>query len=320
MLITGGAGFIGSHISRRLVGDGYPVVIYDAFIQYISPFESSYQKYLDYRFKGIREKIVFQRGDTRDKNDVRKVIEKYRPRIVIHLAALPIADMSFTNPEEAIGSIITGTVNVLDAISSVDFVKRFVYTSSSMVYGDFMEIPAPEDHPKSPKDIYGGTKLAGEILTEAYSRRHGIKYTIVRPSAVYGPTDINRRVSQIFIENALKGNKLTLHGGGENSLDFTYVEDTAEGIVLAATSPGAENQAFNITRGEGRTLMDFVDILKNYFPNLEVEVKPMEFFRPKRGTLSIEKAKKLLGYAPKFSLEAGIKKYVQFLKEINRLE
>lgn len=238
ILITGGSGFIGSFICRKLLELGHQPIVYDAFIQYISPFESRYQQFLSLRFRGIKEQVIFHRGDTRDRMDVRHVLQKHKPEIIIHLAALPIADMSFQHPGEAIGSILTGTVNFLDEIGEMGSVERFVYTSSSMVYGDFIQVPAPEDHPKSPKDIYGGTKLAGEIMTQTYGRRHGIKYTIVRPSAVYGPTDINRRVSQIFLENAIDGKPLILHGGEDNTLDFTYVEDIAQGIVLAATSPG----------------------------------------------------------------------------------
>jgi len=181
-----------------------------------------------------------------------------------------------------------------------------------MVYGDFIEVPAMEDHPKTPKDIYGGTKLAGEILTETYGRRYKINYTIVRPSGVYGPTDVNRRVVQIFLENALKNKKLILQGGGNNLIDFTYVEDCADGIYLAAVSSKGENQAFNITRGEGRSLIECTNILKTFFPNLTTQVEPAQPFRPKRGALSIQKARELLGYSPKFSLEQGVDKYFQF--------
>lgn len=319
ILITGGAGFIGSYICRSLLEKGHQPIVYDAFIQYISPFESCYQKYLEYRFKEIKHCINFERGDTRDKNDLRRVILKYQPSIIIHLAALPIADMSFTHTEEATSSIITGTLNLLDTISEVDFVERFVYASSSMVYGDFIDIPAREEHPKAPKDVYGGTKLAGEILTQTYGRRYGITYTIIRPSAVYGPTDVNRRVSQIFIENAFKGKTIQLHGGGENALDFTYIKDTAEGFVLAALSETGANDIFNITKGEGRTLKEFADILKTYFPKLKMEIHPMQFYRPKRGALSIEKASRKLRYTPRYSLEEGIQEYVHFFKEINTL-
>ncbi|MBF0465636.1 MAG: NAD-dependent epimerase/dehydratase family protein [Nitrospirae bacterium] len=316
VLITGGAGFIGSYVCKLILGLGYQPVVLDAFIQYISPFESSYQKYLEYRFKDTKSRIIFERGDTRDKNDVRRLMSLYKPQYIIHLAALPIADLSYTHPQEAISSIINATVNILDTINEHNFVKRFVYISSSMVYGDFKEIPAPEDHPKSPKDIYGGTKLAGEILTETYSRRFGIKYTIIRPSAVYGPTDVNRRVSQVFIENAMKGEKLIVHGGGENILDFTYVEDIAQGIVKATFSPGGENQIFNITRGQGRSLLEYAELLRKYFPKLEIQTKPFIVYRPKRGALSIKKAQELTGYSPMYCLEDGLDHYIDFMREL----
>lgn len=320
VLVTGGAGLIGSHICRRLLAEGYQPVVYDAFVQYISPFESRYQKFLERRFQGIRDQIIFKRGDTRDKYDVQRTIVEYRPEIVIHLAALPIADFSFVHPEETVGSILLGTINVLDTIKEVDFVKRLVYTSSSMVYGDFQEVPCPEEHPKRPKDVYGGTKLAGEIMVETYGRRYGIEYTIVRPSAVYGPTDVNQRVGQIFVENAMSGQVLTLHGGGENVLDFTYVEDSAEGILLAATKAEGANEVFNITRGEGRSLLEFAEILKEHFPELKLKVEPMKVYRPRRGALSIKKARERLGFDPKYSLEQGVKKYIEFYRRVTSEE
>ena len=202
VLITGGAGFLGSYIARDLLSDGHRVVIYDSFMQYISPLESCYQRYLDERFTGIKDKVTVVRGDTANKADVRRCILAYRPDRIIHLAALPIADLSNIYSEEALNTIVYGAVNVLETVRDVDFVKRFVYTSSSMVYGDFQYAPADEEHPKNPKDIYGGAKLAGEIMTQSFGLRFDIPYTIIRPSALYGPTDVNRRVSQIFLENA----------------------------------------------------------------------------------------------------------------------
>ena len=208
--------------------------------------------------------------------------------------------------------------NILNIIKESNTVERFVYASSSLVYGDFKEIPASEDHLKFPKDIYGGTKLAGEILTETYGRRYGIGYTIIRPSAVYGPTDINRRVIQIFIENAIKEESIVVHGAKENVLDFTFVEDCANGFVLAAFSDNGKNEVFNITRGEGRCLEECVEIIKGYFPDLKFEYREMRVDRAKRGALSINKAKDLLGYEPQFSLEEGIKKYIGFYQQYGR--
>jgi len=315
VLITGGAGFIGSFICRELLDLGHEVIIYDSFAQFISPLESKYHAYINVRFEGIDNKLIIERGDTRDKGNLMEIIELYKPERIIHLAALPIADLSSRNPEEAMSSILQGAVNVLDVIRSKDYVKRFVYASSSMVYGDFEYEPADEDHPKRPKDVYGGTKLAGEVITEAYGRRFGVKYTIIRPSAVYGPTDVNLRVSQIFIEKAMMNKHVVLHGGGHSKLDFTYIEDTAHGFVLATFAEEAKNEIFNITRGEGRSLKEYYEVLKQYFPKLEAKVESGHFHRPRRGALDISKARSLLGYEPEYSLEEGIQKYVEFVKE-----
>lgn len=317
VLITGGAGFIGSYVSRKLLEMGHEVVAYDAFVHYISPIKSVLKDYFELRFEGITDQIDFRRGDTRDKAHLRRVILETRPERILHLAALPIADLSNRHSEEALTSILEGAVNVLEVIRDVDFVDRFVYISSSMIYGDFEEIPAPEDHPKRPKDIYGGTKYAGEVMTETYSRRYDIPYSIIRPSAVYGPYDVNRRVSQIFVENALLGKPITLYGGGHQALDFTFVEDAADGMIKVMFHEDGRNNAFNITYGHGYTLREFADILKEHVPDLEVKVVDEEdVFRPKRGALSIEKAKKLVGYDPKVSLEDGIKRYLDVYQNL----
>tara|TARA_B100000965_G_C19411725_1_gene678012 strand:- start:235 stop:807 length:573 start_codon:yes stop_codon:yes gene_type:complete len=182
-----------------------------------------------------------------------------------------------------------------------------------MIYGNFEYSPCDESHKREPIDIYGGAKLASENIIETYNRRFGIEYTIIRPSAVYGPTDVNRRVSQIFLENAIKGIPISLHNGGKSKLDFTYVEDTAMGIFLSIIKEEAKNNIFNITAGEGRSLLEFSNILKNYFPNLSVELKDVETHRPERGSLDISKAKKILGYKPKFNLEDGLKIYIDYV-------
>ena len=318
VLITGGAGFIGSYVCHKLLAMDHEVIVYDAFIHYISPLKSILKQYTQLRFQGIADQVDFRRGDTRDKAHLRRVILETRPDRILHLAALPIADLSNRHSEEALTSILEGAVNVLEVLRDVDFVERFVYISSSMIYGDFEEIPAPEDHPKRPKDIYGGTKYAGEVMTETYSRRYGIPYSIVRPSAVYGPYDVNRRVSQIFIENALLGKPITLFGGGHQTLDFTYVEDAADGIIKVMFHDNGAGNAFNITYGHGYTLREFAEILQGHFPNLEVKiVEEEDVFRPNRGALSIEKAKQLVGYNPQVSLEEGIKQYLEVYRDLD---
>ena len=183
-----------------------------------------------------------------------------------------------------------------------------------MIYGDFQYTPADENHPTNPKGIYGTMKLAGEIVTRGLSNYHGIKSVIIRPSAVYGPTDMNHRVSQIFIENAIAGKKIIIHGKDE-ALDFSYVEDVAKGFVLTAIRDEAIGQTFNISSGQAHTLLEYVLELKKFFPNLEYEIVERDNSRPKRGTLSTKKAQQLLGFKPDYDLQTGIKKYVNFVRK-----
>ena len=178
VLITGGAGFLGSHLARELVALGHRVVIYDSFVQYISPLDSAYQTYVDERFRDLRDQVTVVRGDTGNKSDVRRCIVAYRPSRIVHLAALPIADLSNIHSEEALNTIVLGTVNLLEAVRDVDFVKRFVYASSSMVYGDFVD-GTKEDSNTKPKNIYGEAKLTGERLTKLFAKRDGLNYNIV---------------------------------------------------------------------------------------------------------------------------------------------
>lgn len=315
IFLTGGAGFIGSFISKELIKEKDDVTIYDAFLNFVDPSESNYENLLKLRLSDVRDKVKIERGDIRHKDHLLRALQEYQPEIVVHLAALPIAKASNIHSEDAFGINLYGTVNVLESIRQVKSVKRFVYASSSMVYGNFEYSPADEEHPTKPIDVYGGTKLAGEVLTRAYGKRFNIEYTIIRPSAVYGPTDSNKRVSQIFVEDALKGKTLKLDGGGTTKLDFTFVEDTAHGFVLAMKSENAKDETFNITRGEGRSLKEFVDILKTLLPDIKTEITPVDKERPKRGALDISKARKLLGYKPKYSIEEGLKIYVDFVKK-----
>ena len=137
---------------------------------------------------------------------------------------------------------------------------------------------------------------------------------IIRPSAVYGFGDCNRRVTQILIENAMKGKPLILHDGGRSRIDFTYITDVADGFARALMTPEGANQTFNITRGNARSILDFAMEVKKHFPKEELVEKPPDTSRPERGTLIIEKAKRLLGYNPTIDIEQGVAEYVERLR------
>ena len=148
----------------------------------------------------------------------------------------------------------------------------------------------------------------------AYNQVFGMPYTIIRPSAVYGPTDVNRRVSQIFVENALRKKPLILHNGGRSRLDFTHVDDVSEGFARATLSDRGQNRIYNITRSRGRSLREFAELVAKCVPGTRIEERPAEVFRPERDALSIERARSELGFEPKIDLEDGIPAYVEFVR------
>jgi len=314
VLITGGTGFVGSYLTRELLKQGCEILLFDAYINYIDPFTSNYQHFLIERMKGMVDKVKIERGDIRVQKKMQQLLNEWKPDGVVHLAALPGAKESTMYPTEATQINVDGTLSVLEGVKACGTVKRFIFTSSSFVYGNFKKPIADEEHPTDPIDVYGGTKLTGEILTRAYSRQHGFEHVVIRPSAVYGFGDCNRRVTQQLIENAINGKPLILHDGGRSKIDFSYVTDVADGYARALMVKEAANQTFNITRGNARTVLEFAQEVKKYYPEAQLVEKPPDTSRPDRGTLSIEKARRLLGYDPKIDIEQGIKEYISLLK------
>ena len=323
-LITGGAGFIGSFIARNVIEESVvdKAVVLDHFGRYTDSLRPDFSDYRRQRFEGLKDRIVVQRGDAKYYSILSSIFERYRPLYVFHMAALPLAKLPNLNSEEAREGCVDSTGFMLEVIGQLqarsDYrVKQFVYASSSLVYGDFQGSVATEDHPTAPKDLYGTMKLAGEVVTRGLGEFFQVPFAIVRPSAVYGPTDMNRRVTQIFLENAFLGERLQVQGSRE-ALDFTYIKDVARGFVLVAIREEAAGEVFNITYGKAHTLMDYVNCLRKHFPNLDCEVTERDQFRPVRGTLSIDKARRLLGYEPRYSLQKGVDEYVAFVKKHNR--
>lgn len=317
IFITGGLGFVGSHLARRFLDHGDRAVIYDILKTYFSPLEDNFfHVYLRERHKAIGARAEIIQGDIRDYGRLHESLIRIKPDKVVHLAGLTVADLSDKHPYEAMEANFAGTMNVLNAARAVPSIKKLVNISSSMVYGDFHYVPCDEAHPTNPKGIYGASKLCAEIMVRTYTQRFGVPHIIIRPSAVYGPTDSNRRVTQIFLENAFTRKPIVLHDGGAGALDFTYVEDTAQGIFLATKNDTAMNETFNITRGEGRSLKEFADILKTHFPDLEITSAsvPEEERKPRRGAMDISKARARLGYNPSYPLEKGIEEYIRFLR------
>lgn len=321
--ITGGLGFIGYHLTKRLLNEGNEVVIYDAQKHYIPFDKSNWSFYQNYRIANLkRQGLTIIRGDCTDRGWLNESLETHKPDVIIHLAALSIAGISNDYPAEAKLNIFDGTVILLDLLRTVSFsFDRFIYTSSSMVYGNFMRdqnnqiIPAVEEQKCNPIDLYGAMKLSGEHIVKVYNHRFNVPFSIIRPSAVYGPTDCNRRVTEVYLMNALLGKELLLDNGGQHELDFTYVDDIVNGFMLAATSEKALGETFNITRGEGRKISDLAEVIKGLIPETKIALSDHKPYRPNRGALDISKARTLLGYEPAYSLDEGMRKYLGFIRE-----
>ncbi len=240
--------------------------------------------------------------------------KEYKPNYIVHLAAVSHANRSNKNPYNTFDHSFRTLENVLDAGRKT--VEKLIYLSSSMVYGNFKENTVTEESPCNPIGIYGALKLSGEYLVKAYNQVFDLPYVILRPSALYGERCISRRVSQIFIENALSGNPISIEGDGDEKLDFTYIKDLIEGIGLCIFNEKSNNNTFNLTHGNARPINLLVDILKKNFTDLKVISQKRDKLMPVRGTLSIDKARDILGYVPRWPLEQGYQEYINWYSNL----
>lgn len=313
IIITGGSGFIGSHLAYRLRKEKIYIIDNNrSYLNFNYDTYKNYYKEILYRQKYLLSKAKIINCDLKNLYDLSKVVENLKPDYVIHLAALPLANVSKEYSQEAITSIVDTTNNLLEILRKINFSGKFIYTSSSMVYGEFDGKKVDEKSPTDPISIYGAAKLAGEVITKGFCNSFGLNYSIIRPSAAYGPTDVNKRVIQIFLDNAIKNIPIKIKGAS-SKIDFTFVEDLVSGFECIIKSKRSDREIFNITRGSARSLLEVALIIKRYFPGLKIIKQDHEKGVPKRGTLNINKAKKLINYKPEYDIEQGIDKYIKHL-------
>jgi UDP-glucose 4-epimerase len=312
VIVTGGAGFIGSELVRQLAERGERVVIIDNLVN------------------GKRENVANVlspdvRLQVSDVRDIDAVVPHLREaRIVYHLACLGVRH-SVHSPHENHDVNATATLKLLAAARQAD-VPRFVYVSSSEVYGGVESTPIlgdaiSEDHPAFPCTVYGGSKLAGESYTRAYFRTYGYPTVVIRPFNTYGPRSHHEgdsgEVIPKFLLRCLAGRPLIVFGDGSQSRDFTFVSDTAAGILLAGDHPKAVGETINIGSGTDVRIADLAKTVASVTgrPNAEIvydEPRPGDVYRL---IADVSRARALLGFEPRVSMADGLQRLLQWYRD-----
>ena len=309
ILVTGGLGLIGHNVVARLEKD-HEVSIIDNRTTYGIVPQSEVDYLMSERLKKIQTQKIYS-ASIESAETVDYVVEQNAVNVIVHMASFPRQKVVNANPAAGADVMMRGLINLLESAKKHG-VERFVYISSSMVYGDF-EDQVLEDAECSPQGQYGIMKLAGEWLVRDYARRCGFEYVIIRPSAVYGPLDVEDRVVAKFMIAAMRGETLKVNGASE-TLDFTYVDDAADGIAAAATRIMARNNTYNITKSHSVSLLEAAEMIVEIVGSGKIEVADRDPDFPSRGALNIDRARTILGFDPKVDVREGFENYHAWLK------
>jgi UDP-glucuronate 4-epimerase len=310
ILITGGAGFIGSHLAQQLLREGKRLAIVDNLDDYY-PAELKRANLDEVKASG---EFQYFPTDIRDGEKLREVFATFQPDAVIHLAARPGVRLSFAQPEAYTSLNVLGTTQVLE-ISRQSSVQRFVFASSSSVYGHSSRAPFREDAPIShPLSIYAATKVAGEAVAFTYSHTYALSVVCLRLFTVYGPRQRPDLAIHKFAGLIMEGKEVPIFGDGSLERDYTYIDDTVDGILRALNAPG-KFDVFNIGNSHPVRIDEMVDTLGRA---LGKDVR-RKFIPTPAGEMvlthaDLTKASQVLGYSPKVSFEEGICRFAEWLK------
>ena len=308
-LVTGGHGLIGHNVVARLQQREDEVVVIDTHTTYGIIPQSEVDYLMSERLKKLKPHTWYPNSIT-DADATERIISEEKPTVIIHCASFPRQKVVNADPRHGSEVMMTGLINLLESAKRHG-VERFVYISSSMVYGDF-EDQVLEDDECQPQGQYGIMKLAGEHLVKDYARRTGMEYVVIRPSAVYGPLDVEDRVVAKFMLTAMRGGTLRVNGAGE-TLDFTYVDDAAAGIVAASTRITSKNNTYNITKSHSVTLQQAAAMVVDIVGKGSIDIRDKDADFPSRGALNIDRARTILGYDPQIDVEEGFREYYKWL-------
>lgn len=305
VLVTGGAGFVGSTIVRRLVDVGAKVTVLDDL--FTGQLES------------IPSEVKFVEGSVCSPSVVEPLVQE--SEFVVHAAARNII-ASTKDPRKDYEANIGGTLNVLLAARGNKKIKRIVYTSSASVYGNPKYLPIHEEEGVSPLSPYAVSKLAGENYCLAFYESYGIPVSVVRYSNVYGPGQVSTNpycgVVSKFLESLTKGSPIRIHGDGEQTRDFTFVDDAVDGTLVALTSSRAEGEVFNLGTGVETSVNKLAGIIQNLFgtEHQVVNVDRRDIDNIRRRVVNIEKIRKQLRWVPRVRLDIGLTRTVDWYRKV----
>ncbi len=293
VLVTGGSGFIGSHVADRLCQQGVTVRVFDL----VAP--------------TFRDDLEFHQGNILDLDGLCEGMTGVDS--VVHLAAVADVKDVFQEPLYAEEVNVRGTVNVLEAMRRSK-VRHIVYGSTVWAYSDCDEAEVDEDTPiHAPSHLYTVTKVASEFYCRAYSQLYGTEYTVLRFGIPYGPRSRDGAVVPIFVEKALSGKPLTIAGDGSQFRKFVYVEDLAEGVALAL-KPVARNRMYNLDGEEKVTIRQIAEVIKAIIGDVSIEYvesRPGDFSGIE---VSSSRAREELGWEPRVDFEEGIRRYIAWYR------
>tara|TARA_B100000989_G_scaffold74587_2_gene52664 strand:- start:48718 stop:49692 length:975 start_codon:yes stop_codon:yes gene_type:complete len=309
ILILGGHGFIGSHTGHILKEQNNIIGVVDCYHRYYTFPEFEYNCVLQQRQDHCNADFIFQ-GNIEDPAFMENTFKSFQPDIVIHLATYPNAYMVKRNVIDATNNMITATAIILDLCVKYN-IERFVFSSSSMVYGNFTRQAPIETDTCDPLTLYGSYKLQGERMCKIYHKENNLEYTILRPSALYGTRDMIVRVISKLAEAAITKGELRVQGPN-NKLDFSWVEDVASAFATAALHKNCANEIFNCTRGSGRPIIEAAEIVQSRLGG-KIKTLPHDSFYPNRDTLTSDKLKDCTNWNPTMDIDKGIPMYLDWL-------
>ena len=311
ILVTGCAGFIGSHLTDRLLEEGFDVVGVDDFNDYYDP------KIKEQNLQSAKKNRQFKlcRKDVLDFTSLEEIFKKEKPAKVVHLAARAGVRASIENPFLYAKVNVAGTVHLLKL--SVDFgIKQFIFGSSSSVYGNTKRIPFPEDDIcDSVISPYGASKRSAEFFVESFWKNYHLKSIILRFFTVYGPRGRPDMVPALFTKAILGTKPINVFGDGTSSRDYTYINDIVEGIAKALNK-NLNFEIINLGNNHPIVLSDFIKIIENIIGKKgRVKYLTKQAGDVENTRASIVKAKRLLGWKPKIELSVGLRNYVRWYQK-----